>query len=478
MPTRPFRTARPSAAVHFAILLATVSAIGALAAPRAAALQLPDPVGSLLSSQRIDADQGGLQPGDTTVISFGGDAAPIGDLNGDGVPELAVTSWNDVDAFGELRGQVWILFLDPDGTVRRRTLITAGRAGLDLSRDDALAFSGSVTGIGDLDGDGVPDLAVGSLLALPPRGAGPSGAVWILFLRPDGRVKGTHRISAANTPHLAPGRTIVQLGHAIAGLGDVDGDGRGDLAVAFAGLGPAVLGGHVPTDALILFLRRDGSVRRSRLLPGAAFGVSPLADPLGLGFPQPTRFADALAGLGDVDGDGTPDLAVGVPGDPNEGGVSPGYGAVFVVRLNPDGSVKGATKISTGLGGFLDPATAGGAAPPLFRRFGDALGALGDVDGDGTPDLAVGSPGDGDDEHVWILRLSPVGGVVGQVDIPTVLVTPGDAEARFGSALASPGDLDGDGGVELLVGAPEDGLAAQGGAVFEGAAHVLFLEGP
>src|SRR5262249_51179721 len=90
---------------------------------------------------------------------FGYALAPLGDLNGDGSPDLAVTS----------RGRIWILFLRPDGSVASfRTIddfhLVFGKMGL--------------ASLGDLDGDGSTDLAaiVGTDLEL-------------FFLQPDGGVK-------------------------------------------------------------------------------------------------------------------------------------------------------------------------------------------------------------------------------------------------------------------------------------------------
>lgn len=87
-----------------------------------------------------------------------------------------------------------------------------------------------------------------------------------------------------------------------------------------------------------------------------------------------------LAGLGDVDGDGVPDLAVGAYQDDDGGDDS---GAVYVLRLTAGGGVKGnASKLSN----------AGGLSFELASRdrFGRAVASLGDLNGDGVGDVAVG----------------------------------------------------------------------------------------
>lgn len=98
--------------------------------------------------------------------------------------------------------------------------------------------------------------------------------------------------------------------------------------------------------------------------------------------PEPAALFDAsLAALGDLDGDGHQDLAVGHPGD-DDGGTN--QGAVWVLFLDSNGTVAFEQKISETQGGL-------GSVLDASDSFGQSLAALGDLNGNGTPDLAVGA---------------------------------------------------------------------------------------
>src|SRR5262249_45980377 len=112
-------------------------------------------------------------------------------------------------------------------------------------------------------------------------------------------------------------------------------------------------------------------------------------------------------------------------------------GAVYILSLGTEGRVVSYRRIRPGESGFTGELDANSA-------FGVALAALGDLDGDGVRDLAVGSNG-----SVWILFLNP--GASGKGQSETARGEPG-----FGSSLALLGDLDGDGRPELAVGYPQD----------------------
>src|SRR5262249_30722768 len=118
---------------------------------------------------------------------FGCSLAAIGDLDGDGVVDLAVGA--RLDKVNSVRtGSVRILFLNADGTVKSVSTIATGLGGFTPTLDDLDQFGSDIALIGDLDGDGVQDLAIG---ARNERQTGVSdryGAVYLLYMNTDGTV--------------------------------------------------------------------------------------------------------------------------------------------------------------------------------------------------------------------------------------------------------------------------------------------------
>ncbi len=116
------------------------------------------------------------------IDAFGTSIANIGDLNGDGVNDLAVGAEDD-DGGGSQRGAVHIMFMNTDGSVDSTVEINGTTTnGPTLANLDV--FGSSIANIGDLDGDGVNDLVVGAML----DGSKSRGAVHIMFMNTDGSV--------------------------------------------------------------------------------------------------------------------------------------------------------------------------------------------------------------------------------------------------------------------------------------------------
>jgi len=148
--------------------------------------------GTVNSYQKISSTQGGftgiLDNGDV----FGSSVSSLGDLNEDGVVDVAVGAEYDGDG-GTWHGAVWILFLDTSGMVLSHQKISDTQGGFTGVLHDNVTFGSDIANIGDLNGDGNNDLAVGA--RRDDDGGTRRGAVWILFLDNNGTVQSHQKIS-------------------------------------------------------------------------------------------------------------------------------------------------------------------------------------------------------------------------------------------------------------------------------------------
>ncbi|MCB9230515.1 MAG: FG-GAP repeat protein [Bacteroidia bacterium] len=328
--------------------------------------------GTVKSQQKISSTQGNFSGLLDDLDWFGIDVEHLGDLDGDGNPDLAVGAAQDDDG-GSNRGAVWILFLNADGTVKSHQKISDTQGGLAATLDDNDSFGSSVANLGDLDGDGVIDLAVGA--RWDDDGGVDFGAVYVLFLNANGTVKAEQKISSTTGGLGAGLGTGDWFGNCASPLGDLDGDGTEDLVVG------ALRDDDGGTDrgaVYILLLNPNGTVKAQQKVSDTQGGFTGLLDDL-------DSFGKSCDGLGDLDGDGINDLAVGAWQD-DDGNA--GNGAVYILLLQNNGTVKAFQKISSTQGG---PVTGLNGS-----SFGSGLAWMGDFDGDHVTEIAVGGRNDDD----------------------------------------------------------------------------------
>jgi PKD repeat protein len=399
----------------------------------------PEPAGQVASHKLVAHNPtAGLRLSANDMFARG--VTGLGDLDGDGVQDIAVGAVGEDDG-GDATGAVWIVFLRADRTARASRKISEGFGGFAFDLQDSDGFGRALTGIGDLDGDGVPDLAVGA--NEDDSGSTNAGAVYVLFLNRDGTVKGQRKISATSGDPLqfVPRRSS-EFGASLAGMGDVDGDGIPDLAI----------GARFSNSVQTCFMRRDGTVKSSTNI---TYGVNGFTD-------RATSFVDLLgmscANMGDFDGDGVNDLLIGAFGREFAG--MDFVGGQYLLLLNRNGTCKkwfyyGAEVINP------RSQTLG-----LHYDLGTACAGPGDVDGDGVRDILSGAQREG-----WVDGFSREEGSKKGAVYALLLNANGTLKtvqrigdraggldyaipdgARFGEAIAALGDPDGNGLADVAIG--------------------------
>lgn len=369
----------------------------------------------------FDSTPDGTITGDAAA-GFGHRVAHAGDLNGDGFGDLIIGAHLD-DTEGINAGRAFVYFGGPG------TTFNASPDGTLADGEAGDTFGKSVTGAGDLNGDGYADLAIGAY-GFHPDGYSERGRAFVYL----GGAGGTFEVEA---DAILTGN-MDYLGVAVAGPGDVDGDGFADLLVS--GYGESA-----PPACQCAHLFLGGT--------GASFDTTRDLTLVGEGGIFVDGYGEALAGAGDVNGDGFADILVGAPLSYG-GGLEP-VGRAYVyfgggptVDIVPDGVLTGA---ATG------------------EKFGFSVAGGADMNGDGFDDVAVGAPGSaagGSDSGRAYFFL---GAASAALDPTHDGLMQGTAGEGAGSSVRIVGDLNGDGLADATVGAPGN---AAGGAN-AGRAYVL-----
>ncbi len=382
--------------------------------------------------------ENGLAGLDSNIESgdiFGQDHDQVGDVDGDGIIDLVVGSRTADDeglADGGIEnGEVHILFMNADGTVRDNQKITMSEGGFTGTLTTGNNFGYGVAGIGDYNGDNIPDIAVAAPLT-------DDYAVYILHLDTDGTVKS--HVKNDNIPCIG-----------LSAVGDLDNDGRIDLVACDPS---SDLDGTNIGAIRILFFDENSTVKETKL-------INPSNGNFGTGLVAGDQFGGReVAMLGDIDNDGTIEMAVGAFSSDG------GKGAIWMLSLdNTTLDVVSKLKITEGLNGFTETLSASeNSNGSDGAQFGHALSKVGDLNGDGIPDLITGA---NQSSTGYILYLNADKTVK---DFTRINNDEGgfalslEPDERFSRSISYVGDLRGDGTFAVTYGGGAGGAA--GGSLY------------
>ncbi len=331
--------------------------------------------------------------------SFGSSVSSAGDVNGDGYADVIVGAPNSSGT-----GRAYVYMGSAGGLSAAPALTINGTAGSELGY--------SVCTAGDVNSDGYADVVIGA------PGIATAYVHW-------GTITGTWP-----TPQsVFAGTAASRFGAAVSTAGDVNGTGYSDVIIG----APNYSNGQANEGAAFIYHGSNG---------GLGFVYNTLLEPNLAN----SLFGTSVAGVGDVNGNGFYEVAVGAPGWANG---QAGEGATFVYYGTAAGiTVAGMQTIQPNVVGV---------------QLGYDVNEAGDVNGDGYADIVIGVPlltnGQATEGRIWIVEGGPAGiGASTQVESNVV-------GANLGWSVAGGGDVNGDGYSDIIGGAPNSSpsLANEGG---------------
>ena len=441
---RAMRFWRPRLAVK-ELTVAAVFAAALAMGPSAAQAQFP----ASFDLSTLDGTNGfvinGVNPSDFS----GGSVSSAGDVNGDGFDDVIIGAPLASRNGSFNVGENYVVFGQNGGfsaSLELRTL--DGTNGFVINGIDAFDFSGqSVSGAGDVNGDGLDDLIIGADGA-DPNGEDRVGESYVVFGQNNG-FSSSLDLSTLNGTNGFVIRGIGDLdfsGQSVSGAGDVNGDGLDDLIIGASD----VDGNSNSGESYVVFGTNNGfsSPLNLNTLDGTnGFVIS--------GVDGNDFTGRSVSGAGDVNGDGFDDVIIGARlANPNGNS----YAGESYVVFGSDRGFSSLLDLTTldGTNGFV----LSGIDANDFS--GLSVSGAGDINGDGFDDVIIGSTGgdasgnsDSGESYVVFgtnsgfsssVNLSALNGTNG------VVINGVDANDLSGISVSGAGDINGDGFDDVIIG--------------------------
>ncbi len=365
--------------------------------------------------------------------------AGIGDVDGDGFGDVMVGA-DQAEGQGVLAGRAYVVSGKLPGAPIALADVAQGVGGVVIDAEDKIQFAGhAVSSAGDVNGDGFKDLLLGAY-GVKAQGTF-SGRSYIIY----GPLSENIALGKNNNYGVSiDGEAELDFsGHALAGGGDINGDGLDDVIIGAYGADPN--GDNSGRVYVVYGTDSDEKILLSEIAQGiGGFALD--------GEQEGDHAGDALAMLGDINGDGFADFAVGAPLADPKGMAS---GRVYIVHGGDSLQSRPLADLVKGDGGFiLDGET--------FRDYaGASVDGAGDVDGDGLDDIIIGAYG-ADPKGMISGRAYVIFGKKDTEKVNLNVIRQGEGGFAFagenagdqaGIAVSGAGDVNGDGFADLLIGA-------------------------
>ena len=502
-------------------------------------LQTPVSTGLTIDLATLTADQGTVILGADEEDLCGVSVSIAGDINDDGYDDVLIGAyWGaGADNARPYSGESYLIFGHPSlpATIGVESL---GSYGVKIYGANQSQLSGrSVSGAGDVNGDGIDDILIG--VGDHSFDDAPGEAYLVLGSESISEIDHLDLAVAGEfVIHIVGADTDDNVGFSVSSAGDFNGDGYEDLLIGARNASAAengskksgatyvVFGGpELPAeiqlgdlgdrgfaiygreandrsgsrvsqagdvngdgfdDLLIGAHQADGG-RNSRVESGECylvFGTSSQTENIDLssdfhgvtiyGADEGDRIAFSISGAGDVDGDGFDDLTISAHRGDGPANKTPDSGEVYLIFGNPS------------LARSIDLADLDAAGIPLFgsgrERFGTSVTGAGDLNGDGFDDLAIGAPVYHSSEREFFgASYVFFGSPMIRQSANDVFPRPADIFVKgsrrwdsIGDSIHGGGDVNGDGIDDFVIGAPSASVGSGDSLMRPGASYIIF----